>query len=83
MVDNVAISSGTGTTIATDDVGGVHYQITKIAYGALDTATLASMANPLPVMDPDTTATGTIAAISTSVMAACFSGVVAFSPPLA
>lgn len=40
MPDNVAITAGSGTTIATDDVAGVHYQIVKLAAGALDTATL-------------------------------------------
>lgn len=48
MVDNVAITAGAGTTIATDDVGGTHYQINKLAFGALDTATLVSVTNPIP-----------------------------------
>src|SRR5690349_3352408 len=26
MADNVAITAGSGTTVATDEVGGVHYQ---------------------------------------------------------
>jgi len=51
MADNVAITAGTGTTVATDDVSGVHYQIVKLAFGALDTATLNSITNPLPVTD--------------------------------
>jgi hypothetical protein len=42
MVDNVAITAGTGTTVATDDVSGVHYQKVKVALGAADAATLAS-----------------------------------------
>jgi hypothetical protein len=33
MADNVPITAGTGTTIATDDVSNVHYQIVKIADG--------------------------------------------------
>lgn len=49
MVDNVAITAGSGTTVATDDVGGVHYQINKLAFGALDTATLVTATTPLPV----------------------------------
>ena len=36
MADNVAITAGSGTTIATDDVAGVHYQIVKVNMGALD-----------------------------------------------
>lgn len=40
MADNVTITSGAnstppaGTVVATDDVGGVHYQAIKIALGA-------------------------------------------------
>lgn len=50
MADNIELLPGTGGAIlATDDVGGVHYQITKLAYGALDTATIVSTANRLPV----------------------------------
>ena len=43
MADNVELDAGSGgATLATDDVGGVHYQIGKVAFGALDSATLAS-----------------------------------------
>ena len=49
MVDNVAVTPGAGASIATDDVAGVHYQIIKQAYGALDSATLVSTTNGLPV----------------------------------
>jgi hypothetical protein len=34
MVDNVAITAGSGTTIAADDVGGVMYQRVKVGIGA-------------------------------------------------
>jgi hypothetical protein len=33
VADNVPISAGTGTNIATDDVGGAHYQRVKLADG--------------------------------------------------
>lgn len=33
MADNLAVTQGTGTTIATDDVGGVHYQKVKLQLG--------------------------------------------------
>ncbi len=33
MADNVAITAGTGTSVATDDVAGVHYQRVKISDG--------------------------------------------------
>lgn len=39
MADNVAITAGSGTTVATDDVGGVHYQRVKITDGSADAAT--------------------------------------------
>lgn len=52
MADGVAITAGAGTTIATDDIGGVQYQISKQAFGALDTATLVSDTNPQPAREP-------------------------------
>jgi len=38
MADNVAITAGSGTTIASDDIGGVQYQRTKMSLGADGTA---------------------------------------------
>lgn len=50
MADNVTLNSGSGgAVLATDDVGGVHYQLIKLAFGALDTATIVSTSNGLPV----------------------------------
>lgn len=40
MADNVAVTAGVGTSIATDDVSGVHYQINKLAIGALNKVSL-------------------------------------------
>ncbi len=34
MADNVPITAGSGTDVATDDIGSVHYQIVKIGVGA-------------------------------------------------
>jgi len=48
MSDNTA-QNGT-STVATDEIGGIHYQIVKNAFGALDTATLVSAANPFPTV---------------------------------
>jgi hypothetical protein len=48
MADNIAITAGTGTTIATDDVGSAHHQYVKLEYGADGTATKVSSTNPLP-----------------------------------
>ena len=39
MADNVAITAGSGTPIATDDVSGTHYQRVKITDGTADAAT--------------------------------------------
>lgn len=49
MPDNVAITAGTGTSIATDLIGSDHYQRVKVAWGADGTAADASTTNPLPV----------------------------------
>ena len=48
MTDNVAITAGSGTTIATDDISGVHYQRVKVTWGADGTGNDASTSNPLP-----------------------------------
>jgi hypothetical protein len=60
VADNVVLNAGSGgVTLATDDIGGTHYQIVKLSFGALDTATPVSGANPLPVVQTGThTVTG-------------------------
>jgi hypothetical protein len=53
MADGVKLAEpGTGTVIATDDVSGSHYQLIKLAYGALDAATLVTSTAGLPVSAP-------------------------------
>ena len=49
MADNVSLTPGSGFTVATDDVGGIHFQRVKVAFGADGNATDASSVNPLPV----------------------------------
>lgn len=49
MSDNIPITPGSGVTIAAENVSGVYYQVVKVAYGALDTATDVSASAPLPV----------------------------------
>lgn len=39
MADNVAITAGSGTTVATDDVSGAHFQKVKLADGTADSST--------------------------------------------
>lgn len=56
MADNVVLNSGVGgDTIAADDVGGVKYQIVKVAVGADGAASLVSSSNPVPVSDAGAT----------------------------
>jgi len=60
MVDNINVDPGTGVgavPVATDDVGGVQYQIIKIATGADGVATPLSNAAPLPISDAGGTVT--------------------------
>ncbi len=49
MADNVAITAGSGTSIAADDISSVFYQRVKISHGADGSATDTSTASPLPV----------------------------------
>jgi hypothetical protein len=34
MADNVAITAGTGTTVRTDEIGGVQFPASKLVVGA-------------------------------------------------
>lgn len=48
MADNVPITAGSGTTIATDDVtdaGGAHYQKVKLADGTANSTTMVNIGN--------------------------------------
>lgn len=49
MADNVAITAGSGTTIATDDIGSVQYQRVKVTWGADGVANDVNTTTPLPV----------------------------------
>lgn len=51
MVDNIAITAGSGTTMATDDIGGVQYPRAKMTWGPDGTANDTDVASgkPLPV----------------------------------
>jgi hypothetical protein len=65
MADNVAITAGSGTTIATDDVGGAQYQRVKVVWGADGSVNDTSAAAPLPVV-PNGTEYETVAASQTA-----------------
>lgn len=69
MADNIILSAGTadGATLATDDVGGIQYQVVKLAVGGDGVGTLLANANPLPVSDAggSLTVDGTVAVSGT------------------
>lgn len=49
MADNVAITAGTGTDIATDDISSAHYQLVKLTLGELNSNDgPVSTTNPIP-----------------------------------
>lgn len=73
MADNVAVSEGSGKTIATDDVGGVQYQRIKPSWGPDGTANEVDTATgkPLPVQlrsPTGTDLTGTAGSASAAVI---------------
>lgn len=69
MADNVAITAGTGTNIAADDVGGVMYQRVKPAIGADGSATDISSANPMPITTRGKYVDVTLSSLETSALA--------------
>lgn len=73
MADNIAATPGTGVTLASDDIAGVHYPRVKLSWGADGAAVDASASNPIPVVQTGTPALPTDAATETSVAAAATS----------
>jgi len=69
MADNVAITPGTGATIASDDVGGVQYQRVKVNYGADGTATDVTPGAGFPMAGSYTELTGSASANSIDLVA--------------
>lgn len=49
MADNVSVTAGSGTSIATDDVAGVHFQRVKLDIGGDGVTSPITSGNPLPV----------------------------------
>ena len=49
MADNLAYTPGSGASVATDEIGGVHYQRIKLATGEEGEASDVSGAAPLPI----------------------------------
>jgi hypothetical protein len=52
VADNVAITPGSGASIAADDISGVLYQRIKLAWGSDGSAVDTSATDPLPVTAP-------------------------------
>lgn len=82
MADNVAITAGSGTNIAADDVSSVFYQRVKLDYGDDGAAAPVTGATPLPVIPhalPANTVMGNTAKIegtdATAIIAAQGAGV--------
>lgn len=74
MADNVAITAGTGTTIAADDISGVLHQRVKISQGADGSATDVSSAAPLQVTLANTGANATAVKVDGSAVTQPVSG---------
>jgi hypothetical protein len=71
MADNTTLNTGTGgDVIATDDIGGVKHQRVKVEFGADGSATDVSSTNPMPVVQPDSTASGALTAAAQTVVLA-------------
>ena len=51
MADNISITQGSGTTMATKDASGVHHSKGLVEFDVSGTPTLVSSSNPLPVSD--------------------------------
>lgn len=52
MADNVGYTPGAGETIATDEIGGAHFQRVKLTQGIDGVATDVSATAPLPITAP-------------------------------
>jgi hypothetical protein len=80
MADNVAITAGSGTTIAADDIGGVLHQRVKLSQGADGSATDVSSAAPLNVTLANTGANATAVKVDGSAVTQPVSGTVTITP---
>jgi len=53
VADNIQVTQGVGTIMATDDISGVQYPRVKLSWGADGSAVDASATNPLPGYAPN------------------------------
>jgi len=49
MADDLGYTPGSGATVATDEISGRHFQLTKMVHGANGVAHLTSDSNPMPI----------------------------------
>lgn len=49
MADDLGYTPGSGATVATDEISGRHFQLTKMVHGANGIAHLTSDSNPMPI----------------------------------
>ena len=66
MADNVTLP-GSGSAVATDEIGGIHWQLMKLAYGANGAATAVEDAAPLPVVVAGTVSGAALTPVPASV----------------
>lgn len=68
MVDNTTLNPGAGgDPVRSIDRAGIKTQVAQIDHGGAAGESLTSLTNPLPIMRPDVSASGTIAATAASV----------------
>ena len=60
MADNLVVATGSGGTVATDDIGNIHYQRVKLAFGADGSSADVSTSHAVPV----TMQSGTVGAVT-------------------
>ena len=88
MVDNIAITPGTGATVATDEIGGFHFQRVKTTWGPDGTGNDVDVASGKPLPTQIRHSDGTIVTdatgikISTSSLVAFGQGTAAASQPV-
>lgn len=79
MADNIAVTPGSGATVATEDVAGVQHQKVKVEFGGDGVATLVSTVDPLPVTAPAAARTTHSISVATQTDA-IMSGLTALTP---
>lgn len=65
MADNLLVTQGSGTTMASDDISSVHYPRFKLSWGVDGSAVDASASAPLPVVQTGTLNVGTVTTVTT------------------